>query len=731
MHARWIIAPAAAVVLCATGSPATALVAGGTGVLVGAGLLKTDWSKLAHRTLEWTRRGLCVITGCALHAFAATGHLESPGLWAAGAAWAAGSMFLWPRRSRAPRLSRQVVLPLPAPRVEAIDPEADRRRTFEMAPAAWAADPRQAWNLAIAREAAPGVTMLEYTAGEDGAFTAVLHAGHGQPMPHLDLRKVEAMAGLPAKSLELEPVEGASPSYGRLRSWGSGAASDGYGSDLERDWARLVAGAGGPAPGTRVRTVRRADNGVRVLIERNDGEPLSVDVARLATKLGLGETPELLVVDKRNVSAVVSIYDRDPLASMPNAALELLQCNDAGEVTLGLTHDGKPGRIKLIDPKRGAVHSFVVGMTGSGKSQLALLCVIAERVNGIASRVLDCGGAGMPELEGRVPYFKGVPAVLQELQRLTREAAWRKQELARLGVGSIADLAPEDQPFPYLNVSIDEFNALSRWPDAKARKRARAICETAVSEWRKLGIGFRILGQSLLLADMLGSNVLREQGRSGGGVMLRVASDMTARKSLEGLVDDTDTIVNVPPYVLRPLTEEELLAGAEEEKQPTYGAGYVLDGARALKFRALNVSPKIITGMLDATHEVLTGDGWQGVEGMPVPAAKGDADDEDGDDDYGDGEDWADDADDDADDPQEEADGPATVADVILRVLADTDDPMQTADIVSAVRARLDVGSGAVQNKISDMARSGEIARLKRGLYRLASVSGGSSGDDD
>ncbi|MEU8828810.1 hypothetical protein [Streptomyces sp. NPDC048636] len=699
MRARWITTPITAAGLTTAAAlmpPAASL---GAGALGGIALWAAANSAPEKKIGRW-RVALPLAGATALEAVTAFADPGLPTMLPAAAAWCGGTILLWPRRPKrsttAPASTAPAETPVRVP------------QTFE-------AFLVSLWEEHIGVSIAPGTRLANIDHKGGTAFSAIIVGPAGQPVPKIDLRELAAALGVGQECLKLRPISGASPNLVRLIC-GPPAAQP---TTLEEMWQLQAAGANGPAPNTIILDHKATDAGVRLMLERTDSEPISINTRRLATRLDVDD-PTRIVVEADLTRAVVSLYDTHPLESVREATIEDLTVADDGTIAIGVAHDGTVIRIPLIDPTGGALHSFAAGCTGSGKSVLAYLVIAAERLSGIVSWVGDCqGGTSLPEVEGLVDrYATGVEGVVAMLLDLRQELRWRTAVMAQMKLGNIADAAIP--PFPYLSVSIDEFNMIGRHPDQKIRNLAREIVEDVVSIGRKVGIGFRILGQSLLLKDLLDSNLIREQGRTGFAILLRVMSEMTKRKSLEGFVEDPSLVSNIRRD-LGGTTIDDVFYGREKARISSAGMGYALSDNRAVLMRVFHTTAKRARALLSHGYTPVLGERpypvttVEALRTLLAPkgtaAARGDKAEE---------AKFAEDLHGEPlDQPETAGDDGRSIADAIVAVLAEEGEPMRRKDLIAAVASLLDCNHGSVDNGLKMLVDEGRLIKPGRGMYAL------------
>lgn len=403
---------------------------------------------------------------------------------------------------------------------------------------------------------ATGTTRLAHVTPYSTArpdFTAVILAQPGEAIPYtLDARTVAAVFDVPEEAVKLAPVPGHGP--GRLavqvapaehlaRQGGTAPADE-----LAALWEARVSSPRGIAPGVALVGHRFEADRIVLRAEAPDTELLHLPRLPLARALGL-EDPELLMVETDGMAqAVVTVYATHPLLTVREATADDLRMDKGGRIAIGLRHDGRPARWPLYDPELGALTDLLVGAPGSGKSVTYLTLLAAERINGVVSVVADAqDGMSLPEAEGRTFHFgAGQAEAAATLAAFSAVASHRQEVSAANGWGSFV----LGKPWRLAILSMDEINRMIA-EDCGLPKPFRAwvagMLGAGQITWRKVGMGVRIAGQSIHLADLADSEKIRANAKQGTTWLGRVNSSMT-RSMATDMTTGAVEITPVPKF---------------------------------------------------------------------------------------------------------------------------------------------------------------------------------------
>jgi len=267
----------------------------------------------------------------------------------------------------------------------------------------------------------------------------------------------------------------------------------------------------------------------------------------------------------------IRLMKHNPLKQgVPFPGRDVLKTSERGYVQIGRHVSGFPARIQFVDPKLGAKHLFVAGVTGSGKGGTVQIVALADHVNGHAIIYADPKGSSNPDIESMACYSGlGEDGCMGGLRVAYALMQWRIEESARLKMKNF--VATPDRP--WVRFILDEAHVpLSELVQHK--KEAGIILEALAAKARSLGIILCIVSQAVN-ADKLGGSVpLRTNVIQGGSlVMLRTDSDQVhlVTTGFEG-VDPGQ--IPAAWEVDRPLVYDETVAMHDPES--TFGLGYTL-----------------------------------------------------------------------------------------------------------------------------------------------------------
>ncbi|WP_060888529.1 type IV secretory system conjugative DNA transfer family protein [Streptomyces scabiei] len=267
----------------------------------------------------------------------------------------------------------------------------------------------------------------------------------------------------------------------------------------------------------------------------------------------------------------VRLMKHNPLeAGVPFPGTHVLKISDGGYVQIGRHVSGFPARIQFVDPKLGAKHLFVAGVTGSGKGGLIQIVALADHVNGHAILYADPKGSSNPDVEAMACYSglgdDGCMGPLRVAYALLR---WRIAESARLKMKNFVPTPDR----PWVRLILDEAHVpLSELDQHK--KEAAKILEALAAKARSQGIILTIINQAVNADKLGGSTALRTNVIQGGSlVMLRTDSDQRhlVTTGFEG-VDPGQ--IPAAWDVDKPLVYDENVAMQDPES--TFGLGYTL-----------------------------------------------------------------------------------------------------------------------------------------------------------
>ena len=347
-------------------------------------------------------------------------------------------------------------------------------------------------------------------------------------------------------------------------------------STLQGAWRKWVSRTGGVMAGTHLENVQTDPNTGGQVAYVVAGEDLAkLPLPDRATLAGALRSNTLLCsynpVPGNPRRGEIRLMTHNPLEEgVPFPGIHALKISDGGYVQIGRHVSGFPARVQFVDPKLGAKHLFIAGVTGSGKGGTVQIVALADHVNGHAIIYSDPKGSSNPDVEAMACYSGlGEDGCMGALRVAYALLQWRIEESARLKMKNF--VATPNRP--WVRVILDEAHV----PLAELvqhRKEARIILEALAAKARSLGIILTVVNQAVN-ADKLGGSVpLRTNVIQGGSlVLLRTDSDQTnlVTTGFEG-VDPGQ--IPAAWEVDRPLVYDDTIAVQDPES--TFGLGYTL-----------------------------------------------------------------------------------------------------------------------------------------------------------
>jgi hypothetical protein len=347
---------------------------------------------------------------------------------------------------------------------------------------------------------------------------------------------------------------------------------------LEGMWDDHVSASSGAAPGVELVQYRAEPNRLVLHVASPAGKTIHLPHAAICSALGIDD-PSRLVIESDGVrQGVISVYLTNPLMNVRAATVDDLTMDSKGRISIGVCHDGKPARMRLLDMKEGALRGITAGVTGAGKSVLQNLILAGEKRSGVVSWVGDVqGGMSLPEAEGRVDWFaKGPVETLLMLSAAHAVMKYRERISNQMGRGDFA----LNNPWPLLNITLDEINRLLSHPDEDMKKAAAHLIADIQKTGRKVGVGIRLAVQSLHLKDLGDDDAIRQQGKVGALFLMRTASSSTREMGLDGIAPAGFQMETIPARIYESGQIQALFNGEDDEDgESTAGMAYMfLDG---------------------------------------------------------------------------------------------------------------------------------------------------------
>ncbi|MFE1230580.1 hypothetical protein [Streptomyces sp. NPDC058745] len=358
-------------------------------------------------------------------------------------------------------------------------------------------------------------------------------------------------------------------------------------STLAGAWTTWVARKGGLMAGTHLTDIRDDPNTGGQVAVVTAGDTLDrLTHPDRATLAGALRTTPLLVsyeprLDPRQ--AVIRKMDHNPLqAGTEFPGTHVLKANANGYIQIGKGISGFPARIQLHDPKLGAQHVLVAGVTGSGKGGTLQLIALAHHVNGSAIINADPKGSSNPAIEKMAAYSGlGPDDAIGALRVWYHGLQHRIQESARLGMKNF-QASPER---PWVPLILDEASKLLG-ENAEHKKEAVYIVNAGATLGRSLGMPVILANQLMQLAQFGGNAAIRDNIFYGGSLVL-LRSDSEQKR----LIDLPDNFAGCNPADIPPAWAEDraLVFDADlpdNDPERTFGLGFAASpGAHAEMMR--------------------------------------------------------------------------------------------------------------------------------------------------
>ncbi|MFE5483000.1 type IV secretory system conjugative DNA transfer family protein [Streptomyces sp. NPDC056527] len=292
-------------------------------------------------------------------------------------------------------------------------------------------------------------------------------------------------------------------------------------STLAGAWKKFVARKGGLMAGTHLKDIQEDPNtgGQVAIVEAGDTLDRLQHPDRADLAGALRTKPHLISYEPRTDprEAVIRVMERNPLeAGAEFPGVHVLKANDSGYIQLGVGVSGFPARIQLYDPKLGAQHILVAGVTGSGKGGTLQLIALAHHVNGSAIIYADPKGSSNPAIEKMAAYSGlGPDGAMGALRGWFNLLMYRVEESARLGMKNFQP-SPER---PWVPLMLDEASKLLG-ENAEHKKEATFIINAGATLGRSLGMPVVLANQLMQLAQFGGDAAIRDNIFYGGSLVL-------------------------------------------------------------------------------------------------------------------------------------------------------------------------------------------------------------------
>ncbi|MGO4634978.1 hypothetical protein AB4225_29225 [Streptomyces sp. 2RAF24] len=316
------------------------------------------------------------------------------------------------------------------------------------------------------------------------------------------------------------------------------------------DWMDYAAVADGPYPKSKlVSPIATPGGGWSAEIHVPRGKSFKITALDdVLSVLGIDD-PDLIAMEKLAPrKGKITVFTENPLKKGTLFGPEHVLDPATGLAPFGVYYDREEAHYRFFLPGSGAVHSFVTGTSGSGKSRaLDALLGIERRSPLVCSIVIDPQqGLSLPDWPDGVAVFApgnafGIVA-LRAVHALMKERADRYNRMkwtddkGRTRVGR-AFFVPGD-PDPLVSVTLDEAHDLLN--DPEFGEEAVKIIGDLAKEARKVGIKFRLANQSPNASELGGETLIRDILQGGNNLVLRSGSSATGKRAAGSALDGVD-----------------------------------------------------------------------------------------------------------------------------------------------------------------------------------------------
>ncbi|WP_332010885.1 hypothetical protein [Streptomyces uncialis] len=439
--------------------------------------------------------------------------------------------------------------------------------------------------------------LMNITRHDSGGvdFSALVKAPPGHPVPDLDPRHVAAAFGVRAEAVTVLTT-GHGPGWAEIVVTPDAldAAESGSGEDHTAWWAKKIARPGKAVPGAVLEyRTRDTARGVTHYVARMEDETEAPrpDIRKLCTAVG-ADHEDLRVfahVDRNRVH--VMVCDIPPLEAVNIATRADVTPNAEGFWRLGVSYNGTYVNGRVHRPE-GIALGLVGGVSGSGKSQLIVLCVAADANASMTSWVATEGEDGKIALLAPHVDRHGVGALY--IVRMLRAAVALMDIRGAMprADGRRRDWKPGDPGCPYraLTVYVDEYLAATKH---ETYGEEIAQCAELLSvKGRKYGLGFKAAGQDMKIDDGFTTTMRNQLKANSRPTILNMGDAAATRRAFDGLVAGEHIPDPLPgEYGGTRLSIEDRIAGKETPEDATGigGVGWIVVKGKPVLMRTLYV----------------------------------------------------------------------------------------------------------------------------------------------
>ncbi|MFB7076501.1 hypothetical protein [Streptomyces sp. NPDC056308] len=335
------------------------------------------------------------------------------------------------------------------------------------------------------------------------------------------------------------------------RRWGHRPTPEAPGlSQQMLDWIEYAAVPDGPYPKSRlVSPIAGPKGGWSAEIHVPRGKSFRIQALDdVLSALGIDD-PDLVAMEKfAPRKGRITVFTENPLKKGTLFGDSHVLDPATGLAPIGVYYDGEQAHYRFFLPGSGAVHSFVTGTSGSGKSRLLdALLGIERRSPLVCSIVIDPQqGLSLPDWPDGVAVFapgndfgivvlRAVHAIMKERANRYNRMKWTDEQ-GRTRVGR-AFFVPGD-PDPLISITLDEAHDLLK--DPEYGEEAVKIIGDLAKEARKVGLKFRLANQSPNASELGGETLIRDILQGGNNAVLRSGSSATGKRAAGSALDGVD-----------------------------------------------------------------------------------------------------------------------------------------------------------------------------------------------
>lgn len=316
------------------------------------------------------------------------------------------------------------------------------------------------------------------------------------------------------------------------------------------DWMTYAAATDGPYPkSTLVSPIAAPKGGWSAEIHMPRGKSFRIQAMDdVLSSIGVDDA-DLVALEKiAPRKGKITVFTENPLKKGTLFGPQHTLDPETGLAPIGVYYDGAQANYRFFLPGSGAVHSFITGTSGSGKSRLLdALLGIERRSPLVCSIVIDPqAGLSLPDWPDGVAVFapgnefgivvlRAVHAIMKERSKRYNRMKWI-DEKGRTRVGR-AFFVPGD-PDELLSLTLDEAHDL--FNDPEYGEEAVKIVGDLAKEARKVGIKFRLANQSPNASELGGETLIRDILQGGNNAVLRSGSSATGKRAAGTALGDID-----------------------------------------------------------------------------------------------------------------------------------------------------------------------------------------------